>query len=67
MLSQQVDGVLFSLLERVSRLPSVKAACRRLSMVGARILGAVVNASRDSDTYGYRYTYPPVDNTPTGS
>jgi capsular exopolysaccharide synthesis family protein len=58
MIAQHVDGVLFSVMQRVSRLPSVKAACQRLAMVGARILGAVVSASRDDPAYGYRYHYP---------
>jgi Mrp family chromosome partitioning ATPase len=58
MIAQQADGVLFSLMERVSRLPLVKAACHRLTMVGAPILGAVVSASREDRSYGYEYAYP---------
>ncbi len=69
MMAQQMDGVLFSVMQRVSRVPSVKAACQRLSMVGTRILGAVVSGSRDDAGYGYRYHYyypaPPSDRRST--
>jgi capsular exopolysaccharide synthesis family protein len=57
MLAQHADGVLLSLMERVSRVPLVKAACRKLSMVGAPVLGAVVNACREDASYGYAYSY----------
>jgi capsular exopolysaccharide synthesis family protein len=60
MIAQQTDGVLFSVMQRVSRLPSVRAACQRLTMVGARILGAVVSASRDDGAYGYYQYYVPT-------
>jgi capsular exopolysaccharide synthesis family protein len=57
MIAQQTDGVLFSVMERISLVPAVKAACQRLAMVGAPILGAVVSASREDSGYGYRYGY----------
>jgi capsular exopolysaccharide synthesis family protein len=57
MIAQQTDGVLFSVMERVSRVPAVKAACHRLAMVGAPILGAVVSASREGGAYDYHYGY----------
>jgi capsular exopolysaccharide synthesis family protein len=41
--AQHVDGVIFSLLRDVSRLPRVQAACQRLARLEIRILGAVVN------------------------
>jgi hypothetical protein len=66
MLAQIVDGVLFSLLEGVSCMSPIQTVCQRLSLVGARILGAVISASRDQDSYGYRYSYPPlIDEVPS--
>jgi succinoglycan biosynthesis transport protein ExoP len=56
LLAQQVDGVIFSILRDVSRLPSVYAAYERLAMLRIRILGAVVNGTR-GDSYGTSYTY----------
>lgn len=48
-LAQHVDGVLISLLHEVSRLPKVYAACQRLNMLGAPMLGVVINGTRDND------------------
>ncbi len=42
LLAQQADGVLFSILRDVSRVPEVYAAQQRLSPLGVRMLGAVV-------------------------
>ncbi len=55
MIGQHVDGVLFSVLQGVSRLPMVYAACERLSMLGVRVLGAVVGRAHMNTGYGYRY------------
>ena len=56
LLCQRADGVIFSILQNVSRLPHVYAAYERLAMMRIRILGAVVNGSpglvNDAD-----YTY----------
>jgi capsular exopolysaccharide synthesis family protein len=60
MVVRHVDGVLFSIMQRVSRLPRVQAACERLAMVGARILGAVLSGSRDDDSYRYEYPAGPA-------
>src|SRR5262249_43817606 len=46
-IGQHVDGVIFSILRDVSRLPSVYAAHERLSEFGIRILGAVINGARE--------------------
>ncbi len=57
LIAQHVDAVIFSTLRDVSRLPKVFAAYQRLSMLGIRILGAIVNGARE-DTYsraGYAY------------
>lgn len=43
LMGQQVDGVIFSVLRDVSRLPSIYAAHERLNRLGIRVLGAVVN------------------------
>jgi capsular exopolysaccharide synthesis family protein len=56
LVAQHVDGVLFSLLRDVSRMPAVYAAYQRLVSVGIRPLGAVVAGVR-GDGYGYSYYY----------
>jgi polysaccharide biosynthesis transport protein len=58
-IAQHVDGVILSILRNVSRMPKVSAAIARLEMVGASILGAVVNGS-DEDVYSSRYHTPVV-------
>jgi polysaccharide biosynthesis transport protein len=56
MIAQHVDGVLLSLFHEVSRLPRVYQAFQRLRMIQARILGVVVNGSRDNvSAYGPNY------------
>ncbi len=59
LVGQHVDAVIFSLLREISRMPRVYAAYQRLSMLGVRILGAVVNGTQH-DRYGgsgYNYRY----------
>lgn len=56
LLGQQVDAVLFSILRDVSRVHHVHAAYDRLSRLGVRMLGAVINGENPS-TYGSRYSY----------
>jgi capsular exopolysaccharide synthesis family protein len=46
-MGQHVDGVIFSILRDVSRLPSVHAAHERMADFGIRILGAVINGARE--------------------
>jgi capsular exopolysaccharide synthesis family protein len=66
LLCQQADGVIFSVLQDVSRLPQVYAAYERLAALRIRILGAVVNGSRGLAGYS-SYTYaqrtPPYEST----
>jgi capsular exopolysaccharide synthesis family protein len=62
LIGQHVDGVVLSVMRHVSRLPSVYAACERLSMLGVRILGAVVNGMQ-----GNYYQSSPYYNTPLGA
>jgi capsular exopolysaccharide synthesis family protein len=56
LIGQFVDGVIFSILYDVSRLPKVYAAHQRLEMLGIRMLGAVVSGARVED-YGPDYEY----------
>jgi capsular exopolysaccharide synthesis family protein len=55
-IGQQVDVVIFSLLRNISRIPNVYAAYQRLSTLGIRMLGAVVNGVQ-KEMYGYSYRY----------
>jgi Mrp family chromosome partitioning ATPase len=60
LLAQHADGVLFSLLQEVSRLPKVYAACQRLTQLGVRVIGAVVSGTKEDATgYGRHYAYLP--------
>jgi capsular exopolysaccharide synthesis family protein len=62
LVARHVDGVLFSIMRDVSRMPMVYAAYQRLAGVGIRPLGAVVCGARreyygSSYRYGYGYGY----------
>jgi capsular exopolysaccharide synthesis family protein len=57
MVAPHVDGVLFSVLQDVSRLPRVATACQRLVTVGGNIIGAVISGSKEDNGYGYGYYY----------
>jgi capsular exopolysaccharide synthesis family protein len=52
LIGQHVDTVLLSVLRDVSQAPRVYTACQRLSTLGIRILGAVVNGMPHDDYYG---------------
>ena len=56
LIGQHVDAVLMSLLRDVSQTPRVHAATQRLSSLGIRVLGAVVNGMKPED-YGGGYDY----------
>jgi succinoglycan biosynthesis transport protein ExoP len=60
-IGQSADGVVFSVLRDVSRLPTVYAAYERLAMLGVNILGAVVGGAT-LDLYGgaSQYHAPPI-------
>ncbi|MBV8266974.1 MAG: AAA family ATPase [Planctomycetaceae bacterium] len=58
LVSQLVDAVIFSILRDVSRGPMVYAAHERLTVLGARILGTVVNGAT-GEFYGSDYSYAP--------
>lgn len=56
LIAQLADGVIFSLLQEVSRLPFVYAACERLASLEVRVLGGIVNGTDEvSRVYGDRY------------
>jgi polysaccharide biosynthesis transport protein len=55
-ISQVVDAVIFSILRDVSQVPKVYAACERLTELGARVLGAVINGA-SSEIYHSYYEY----------
>lgn len=52
--AQYADGVIVSLLRGVSRMPKLSAAMHRIRMIGAPVLGAVLNGT-DEDVYGTQY------------
>jgi capsular exopolysaccharide synthesis family protein len=54
LIGQHMDGVVFSVMRDVSRLPAVYAAYERLAMLRVRILGAVVSGAEGSH---YRSSY----------
>jgi capsular exopolysaccharide synthesis family protein len=56
LLAQHVDGVIFSVLRDVSRLPAVHAAHQRLGALGVQVLGAVMIGVRgDAPSLGKQY------------
>jgi capsular exopolysaccharide synthesis family protein len=57
LLSQHTDGVLFSVMRDVSRLPAVWAAQQRLQNLGVRTLGAVVIGDKGEDLGTGHYKY----------
>lgn len=56
LVSQYVDGAIFSIRRDVSQYPKVATACQRLAMIGIPLWGAVV-IGLDQVSYGYRYAY----------
>ncbi len=61
LIGQHVDAVLLSLLRDVSQTPRVYAAGQRLTSLGIRIIGAVVNGMKPEDYGGgYQYSSPPA-------
>lgn len=54
---QGVDAVIFSVLRDVSRIPMVHAAHERLSVLGIRILGAVLSGVRSESYLTSDYYY----------
>src|SRR5205823_3082907 len=56
LLGQHVDGVIFSVLRDVSRLPSIQAAQHKLRSLGVRTLGAVVIGASDDGAGRHDYS-----------
>ena len=57
LIGQRVDAVILSVLREVSQMPRVYAASQRLTTLGIRVLGAVVNGV-SAEAYGYGYQSP---------
>jgi capsular exopolysaccharide synthesis family protein len=55
-LAPHVDGVLFSFLREVSRVPKSAAALQRLKVLGTPVLGAVINGSDEDVSSPVYYT-----------
>lgn len=60
LLAQRSDGVLLAVLRGVSQMPRVYAAAQRLSSLGVRVLGAVINGSDPEDVPSYAPTNLPA-------
>jgi capsular exopolysaccharide synthesis family protein len=61
-LARRADGVVLAVMQHTSQLPAVHEARQRLEMLGARVLGVVVNgAGREygHNAYYYRSPAPP--------
>ena len=56
-IARTVDGVLVAVMSDWSRFASVVAACNRLQMVQARVLGMVLSGTRASRGYYYNDSY----------
>jgi capsular exopolysaccharide synthesis family protein len=58
LVGQHVDAVILSVLRDVSQVPPVSAALQRLTSLGIRVLGAVVNGAGPEDVYSQGSQYP---------
>lgn len=57
-LSRKVDGVIVVVRAKITKRDSVKAAVKQLKMVGANIIGTVLNGEHvDDENYNYYYKY----------
>jgi Mrp family chromosome partitioning ATPase len=59
MIARHTDGVLFAVMEDVTRMHHLATAIDRMNRVGAQLIGAVVNGSHEADhqTYGQYARY----------
>ena len=58
LVGQHVDAVILSVMRDVSQVPPVSAAVQRLTSLGIRVLGAVVNGAGPEDVYSQGPQYP---------
>ncbi len=58
LVGQHVDAVILSVMRDVSQVPPVSAAVQRLTGLGIRVLGAVVNGAAPEDVYSQGTQYP---------
>ncbi|HEV3204400.1 MAG TPA: CpsD/CapB family tyrosine-protein kinase, partial [Gemmataceae bacterium] len=58
LVGQHVDAVILSLLQDKSQVPPVQAAAQRLTSLGIRVLGAVVNGVGPEEIYRNGNLYP---------
>jgi capsular exopolysaccharide synthesis family protein len=59
LMAREADGVLLSLMCDISQIERVQTACHKLTAIGARIVGAVLQGTgKDSYDYGPRYLMP---------
>jgi capsular exopolysaccharide synthesis family protein len=61
LIGQNVDGVVFSVMRDVSRLPQVHAAYERLAGLGAKMLGVVVSGVSSDSYRSHYYTVAQTD------
>jgi succinoglycan biosynthesis transport protein ExoP len=57
LIGQQVDATIFAVMREVSRLPLIHTAHERLTQVGIRVLGTVVNGEPTTRNYESEYGY----------
>jgi Mrp family chromosome partitioning ATPase len=57
LVGQHVDAVILSLLREVSQIPAVEAASQRLTGLGIRVLGTVVNGLNPDAVFSKGYMY----------
>ncbi len=59
-LAQRADAVILSVLAGVSRMPTVFSGWQRLTSLGARVLGAVMQGASDDTATGHAYPFRPA-------
>jgi capsular exopolysaccharide synthesis family protein len=64
LMARRVDGVLLSVMREVSEITPVKDALAQLALVGARVLGVVMNRGHSPSYYRTLYSYTPGESQP---
>jgi polysaccharide biosynthesis transport protein len=58
MFAKNVDGVLFAIMQNETRTPWLVKATEKMTRVGGRILGVVINGAQDAEQSAYKnYSY----------